>query len=113
MAKLTEEILTSCFILQRQILNQIDEAAYIELRLFEQFGETQETIPFLEELESAREKLTVRYSRLNTLLVKIAQSQPTATIAMLNLLEQTLEEVQVSADASYASIAEVKKYWNL
>jgi hypothetical protein len=58
--------------------------------LYEQYGENSDTIEELEELQNARERLVVPYSRLNTLLLRILESQPKADLAMLEILLQTI-----------------------
>jgi hypothetical protein len=113
MAKLPDETLTIIFNLLRQLAEGIEEASATEWALFEQYGETEVAIPELEELQNSRERLTEPYSRLHTLLLRILESQPTATAAMLNLLIQTIEQAQAAADAAQASVREVKRNWNL
>lgn len=113
MAKLPNEILTTIFTLQRQLAEGIEEASTTEWTLLEQHGETEATIPELEELQNARERLTAPYSRLHTLLLRIVESQPMASTAMLNLLAQTLEQAQAALDAAEGSVREVKRIWNL
>ncbi|MBV9388253.1 MAG: hypothetical protein JOZ78_17670 [Chroococcidiopsidaceae cyanobacterium CP_BM_ER_R8_30] len=44
MAKLSDETLSIIFILQRQLVEDMDEAAKIEVIIFEQFGETELTL---------------------------------------------------------------------
>ncbi len=113
MAKLPDDILTTIFSLQRQLAERIEDASAAEWILFEQYGETEETQGELEELYNARERLTVTYSRLHTLLLRILESQPTASTAMLDLLSQTLEQGQFVANAAKASIEEIKRNWGL
>jgi hypothetical protein len=91
----------------------IEEAAAAEWALYEQYGENSDTIEELEELQNARECLVVPYSRLNTLLVRILESQPKADPAMLELLLQTISQAQVSSNASWANVQEVKRVWRL
>jgi hypothetical protein len=91
----------------------IEEAAAAEWALYEQYGENSDTIEELEELQNARERLVVPYSHLNTLLVRILESQPKADPAMLELLLQTISQAQVSSNASWASVQEVKRVWRL
>ncbi|MCU0534395.1 MAG: hypothetical protein MUD14_10935 [Hydrococcus sp. Prado102] len=113
MAKLSDEILTNIFSLQRQLAEGIGEVSAVEWALFEQYGETDESIGELEELKNAKERLTIPYSRLHTLLLRILEAQPTASAAMLNLLAQTLEQGQAALDASNASVREIKRNWDL
>ena len=113
MAKLTEEILTKIFALQRRLVELIDEAKATELSLFEHFGETEATISDLEQLQNVAERLRNPYSRLHTLLLRVAEYQPTAPAAILNLLAETIKETEATVDAAQASTPEIKKDWNL
>lgn len=108
MAKLPDEILTIIFTLQRQLVESINEAAATESMIFEQFGETEVTLPVLEQLQNVRERLIGPYSRLSALLPRIAEYQPTAPTDMLNLLYKTVEQAQAAHDASVASVREAK-----
>lgn len=112
MANLPEETITTAFSLQRRLWELINQATTAAWVIFEQFGETEETTPELEELGVA-EKLTDSYSRLYTLMLQVARSQPSATSATLNLLTQSIERSQATADASQASVQEIKRNWNL
>lgn len=56
-----------------------------------------------------------RYSRLHTLLLKAAQSQPAAPNDVLNLLYRSIESTEAALAASIASIAslqEIQRNWN-
>ncbi|MGL5941944.1 MAG: hypothetical protein ACRC2S_16540 [Waterburya sp.] len=113
MAKLSDETLIIIFNLLRQLAEDIEEASATEWNLFEGYGENETTIAELEELQNSKERLREPYFRLHRLLIGILESQPTATAPMLNLLIQTIEQAQAAADASQASIREVKRNWNL
>jgi hypothetical protein len=113
MAKLLGETLIIIFNLQRRLVEMIDQASAAESSIFEQFGEIEATIPGLEQLQNARQRLTDPYSRLCTLLLRIAKYQPTAPVAMLNLLAQTIEQGQAAVDASQASIREAKRDFDI
>jgi len=95
MAKLPDEILTTIFTLQRQLASGIEEASAAEWALLS-MGETEATIPELEELQNARERLTAPYSRLHTLLLRILESQPLVSPAILNLLVKTIEQARAA-----------------
>jgi hypothetical protein len=112
-AKLPDKTLTAIFSLQRQLAESIEEASAVEWVLFEEYGETEATLPELEQLQNARERLTAPYSRLSTILLRILESQPLASDAMLNLLTQTIEQAQAAASAATASVREIKRNWNL
>ncbi|MGK7874505.1 MAG: hypothetical protein AB4426_14715 [Xenococcaceae cyanobacterium] len=113
MAKLSDETITTVLNLQRQFLERIDEATAIEFALFEQFGETEATIPELEELQNIRERADSYYSRFYTVLRRIYESQPVASNANLELLARTIQEAQATTEAIRASIQDIKRNWNL
>lgn len=54
MAKLPDETITTIFYLQRRLLERIDEATATEAMIFERFGEAEETIPELEQLQAGQ-----------------------------------------------------------
>ncbi len=113
MAKLPDQSLASIFYLQRRLVELINEAKATEFQLFEQFGENEATLPELDQMQSSVERLRMPYSRLHTLALGIAEYQPIAPDAMLNLLAQTIEQTEVLVIAVEASISETKRNWNL
>ena len=113
MANLTDETITTVFNLQRRLLQLINESTTADFIIFELHGETDATISDLEILQNVRERETSYYTRLYRLLLQIAESQPVATSATLNLLAQSIEQTQAIADAGEATVQEVKKDWNL
>jgi hypothetical protein len=113
MAKLPDSLLSTIFELLLKLAAGIEEAAAAECTLYEQYGANSETIEELEELRSSRERLIAPYSRLNTLLLRILESQPKADPAMLELLIQTVSQAEASSNASWASVQEVKRVWRL
>ena len=108
MTKLPDETITTVFTLQRRLLERINEATATALNIFEQFGETELTVSELEQLDNIRERATSAYSRLYTLLLRIAESQPVATSATLTLLARLIEQAQATESASEATIQEIK-----
>jgi hypothetical protein len=113
MAKLPDKSLTIIFSLQRKLAEAIEEASAIEWVLFDRYGETETTMPELEELQNARERLIGSYSRLSTLFLRILEAQPSASTAILGLLTQTIEHGQSIVDAAQANTQEIKRNWNL
>ena len=113
MTKLPDQILTRIFLLQRQLIERLDEAAAVEAMIMELFGETEATIPELDELVNIKERLIDPYSRLSALLLRTAQAQPNASSDMLELLYRTIERAEAAADASLANVQEIKRNWNL
>jgi hypothetical protein len=113
MADLAEETIIIIFSLQRRLLKIINEATRFSFIIFDQFGETEETIPELDELQNVRDRVTSYYVKLYRLSLQVSESQPTATSATLGLLAQSIEQTQAIADAGEASTQEVKRNWNL
>lgn len=113
MAKLSNGTLTLIFQLLRQLAEGVEDASATEWLLFERYGETERTIVELDELQSARERQRVSYSRLHSILLTVLEAQPVASNAMLDLLTQAIEQASANLAGSSASIREIKEIWNL
>jgi len=113
MARLPAETLRTIFSLQQQLLEQIDEARAVEFVLLEQFGETEETIPELDELQSIRERADSYYSRFYVTLRRIYDAQPLASRDILELLSRSINEATPALAATTANVQEIKRNWNL
>lgn len=112
-AKLPEQTLTTIFNLQRRLMQLIDEAKATEWALLQRYGETEESVIELEQLQSGAERLRDSYLRLSKLLLAISEVQPTAPAAMLELLAKAIEQGAATAEAVEASTQESKRIWNL
>jgi hypothetical protein len=84
----------------------------LEFSLFQQFGETAETAPELEELANIRERLISLYNRLHNIFLRVTQSQPIASEDLLNLLYRSIEQTEISIDTSIASLQDIQRNWN-
>jgi hypothetical protein len=113
MAHLPEQTITTVLNIQRRLLAIINQATATGFVIMEQYGETEATIIVQEELDNARYRSETYYSRFYTLLLRLAESQPIATNAMLNLLEQSIIDAIANADGAEATIQEAKKDWNI
>jgi hypothetical protein len=113
MALLPDDIMVRVLNLQRRLLEGIDAARAVEGAIFEIYGERETTATVLEQLQNATERLRNPYSRFYTLLLRIAEAQPIASSAMLNLLAQTIEQAEADVDAVEASIREAKRDFDL
>jgi hypothetical protein len=112
MAQIPEETTTRVLELQRRLLEIIHQATAVSFFILEQYGETETTLTDLEQLDNTRERADTYYARFYTLLRRIAEAQPIADSAMLNLLVVAIAEAQVTADALEATLAETKQDWN-
>jgi len=113
MAKLPNQTISTIFRLQQRLVALLDTATSAEYSLLQQFGETQETMPELEAMDNVKERLRIPYNRLHRILQQVAESQPAATADVLDFLYRTIDQGEAIADASEASIQEIKRSWNL
>ncbi|MFB2972084.1 hypothetical protein ACE1CD_24255 [Aerosakkonema sp. BLCC-F183] len=91
----------------------MDDVTATEFAIFERFGEAQETIDYFAQLQNARERADSYESRLHTTLRQIYPAQPLASRASLELLARYIEEAEAIADAIAASVAEIRRDFNL
>lgn len=90
MAKLPSETLETIWTLLKHLSKLVEDATEAEYVLFERFGETQDTIPSLEELKGVAIDAASRYSQLSNLRLRIAEAQPIVTNDMLRLLSDLI-----------------------
>lgn len=113
MSNLPDETLTTIANLRPRLFQVINLATETEFSLFEQYGETDETIGELEQVRNAEERLRTLYNRIYGLVLQVAESQPAANSATLNLLYQSIEQAFATAYAVEATAQETKRNWNL
>ncbi len=112
MAKLPPETAETINRLKQQSLDIIEEATALELTIFEFFGETEETLSYMDEMKNVAEEAEGAFSQLSTLQLQIAKAQPTAPPAMLELLFRAIARTQARIPALERSIQEVTIEWN-
>ncbi|WP_228061926.1 hypothetical protein [[Phormidium] sp. LEGE 05292] len=76
--------------MKQQALDIVEEATALELRIFELFGEIEETIPYLDEVKTVVDDAESSFSRLSTLQLQIAKAQPIAPSDILELMNRTI-----------------------
>jgi hypothetical protein len=113
MAKLSPETAQIIWDLQPQLLEIIDAARTLELSLFEAFGETEDTLPFLDELQSIAQQAIDRFSLLSTLQLRVANTQPPISSDIIGLVDRSIQITQQKIPALERSIQEIKQEWNL
>ncbi|MFP4298298.1 MAG: hypothetical protein ACLFT0_10595 [Spirulinaceae cyanobacterium] len=113
MAKIPDKLAERIWSLKRQLLEIVNAATLAEFTLFERFGETNETLPLLDELKNVAERAAPWFSRLSKFQLRFAESQPVLSADMLNLVRQSIERIQAEIPAMEQSIQEVKNEWNL
>ena len=113
MAKLRSDTTEVINRLKQESLEIVDEATALELKIFERFGESEQTFSYMDEMKNVSEEASASFTRLSTLQLQVARSQPTATSATLEVLTQSIERTLARIPALERSIQEVKIEWNL
>jgi hypothetical protein len=113
MAQLPPEITELTNQLRQQSLEIVHAGTAVAFNLNEQIGETDETLPFFDELQSAVEDARSTLSRLHHLQLMIAESQPIVPLEALQLLSDSTEYTINRIPAWERSIEEVKVEFNL
>jgi len=111
MAKLTEESETQVWIIMQQALKIVNAATEVEFTLFDDFGETSDTLPYLEEMKSVSLQAISTFAQMSTLHLRIAEAQPIVSVDILNMLTEAIAINQVRIPAWERSIEEVKIEW--
>ena len=88
-------------------------ARTLELSLFEAFGETDRTIPYLDELQNIAQQATERFSRFSTLQTRIANTQPPIPRDLLEIVDRSIESTQQKIPALERSNQETIEEFNL
>jgi hypothetical protein len=112
MAKLGSETTEIINRLRQKAFEIVDEATALEFKIFDRFGETEEVLSYMDEMKNVSEEAIALLTRLSTLQLQVAQSQPAAAPAMLELLEQAIQRTLVRIPVLEHSIQEVKMEWN-
>jgi hypothetical protein len=108
MGKLNPETAQTIWDFQKQLLEIIHTARTLELSLFESFGETDQSIIYLDELQSIAEQATDRFSRLSVLQSRIANAQPPVSSDIIELVNRTIENTEQKIPALERSIQEIR-----
>jgi outer membrane PBP1 activator LpoA protein len=79
--------------LKQKSLEILHQVTATEFMIFEQFGETDQTIALFEELTTIAEDAKASFSRLNNLQLRIAETQPVIASDMLERLTQAIARI--------------------
>lgn len=113
MAEIAKETIEKILELMGRLSILIDRASSTELSIFNTYGETDEMIYVLEQLENTKDRGISAYSRLSTLLLKVSEVQPSAPVAMMEMLTKAIEQAQATVDAGEATVHEAKNDWSI
>jgi hypothetical protein len=111
-AEISKETIQKILELMGRLSILIDTASSSELFIFNTYGETQEMVYVLEQLQNTKERGVSSYSRLSNLLLKVSEVQPSAPIALVEMLVQAIEQAQATVDAGEATIKEARNDWS-
>jgi hypothetical protein len=112
-AEISEETIEKILGLIGSLSILIDTASSTELSIFNTYGETEEMVYVLEQLQNTKERGISSYSRLSTLLLKVSEVQPSAPVAMLEMLIKAIEQAQATIDAGEATVKEARNDWSI
>ncbi len=113
MAKLSPETAETIWNLQRQLLEIIDSSRVLELSLFDAFGETEDTIPVLDELQSIAQQAIDRFSRFSNLQIRVANNQPPIPTDIIDVFNRSIQTTEQKIPALKRSIQEITQEWRL
>jgi hypothetical protein len=108
MAKLPNNTSEIIWVLKRQLADVIENARATEFALFDRFGETDQTIAYLEDLQSVAEQATERFSQFSNLQIRVFNVQPQVPRDMLESVLQVIANTEARLPALAQSIQEIK-----
>ncbi len=106
MAEIPPETIAKILELIGRLSTLIDRSSAAELAIFNTYGETEEVAYVLEQLDNTRQRGEAAYTRLTGLLLKVSRFQPSAPIAMIEMLSQSIEIAEAIVDAGEATVKE-------
>jgi hypothetical protein len=112
-AEIPPETIAKILELLGRLSTLIDRASAAELAIFNTYGETEEVSYVLEQLDNTKERGIASYTRLSSLLLKVSGFQPSAPMAMVEMLTQSIEIAEAIVDAGEATVKESKSDWNI
>jgi hypothetical protein len=111
-AEISKETIAKILELMSRLSILIDTASSTELSIFNTYGETDEMAYVLEQLQNTKERGISSYTRLSTLLLKVSEVQPSAPVAMLEMLIKAIDQAQATVDSGEATVKEVRNDWS-
>jgi hypothetical protein len=112
-AEISKETTEKLLELMGRLSILIDTTSSTELFIFNTYGETEEMVYVLEQLQNTKERGISSYSRLSTLLLRVSEVQPSAPVAMIEMLIKTIEQAQATVDAGEATVKEARNDWSI
>jgi hypothetical protein len=113
MAEIPKGTILEILDLMRRLTELINTSAYLELSVFNKYGEIGQISYVLEQLQNVKEKAISTYTRLSTILLRISETQPSLTATMSDRLNKAIDQAKATISAGEASIKEVIEEWSL
>jgi hypothetical protein len=113
MAQIGNELKSTLGNLQQAFLSIVDEAKAAEFILLERYGETNESVVVLDELNAIAQQAAELYVQISRLLLRTAEIQPNITPDMLGLLTDRVAAISNRVPALARSVQEIKADWDL
>ena len=99
MAKLPQEVTEIIWTLQKKTWEILEEATATEYQLFSLFGETRETLIYLDEMKNVADEANSYRSRLLKVHYQIAIAQPMPSPDLLQFIEKSILKTQTRIPA--------------
>jgi hypothetical protein len=107
LALLPPETSASIDLIKNRCLAIIDLATASELELFNQFGETTDSLIALSQLKTISQEATDAFTRLSNLQLKVATSQPMISAALARTITESKDRIEMRIPAWQQSIREI------
>jgi hypothetical protein len=111
--KISKETIDEILELMGRLSILVDTASSTELSIFNTYGEAEEMVYVLEQLQDTKERGISSYTRLSTLLLKVSEVQPSAPIATLEMLIKAVGQAKATVDAGEATLKESRNDWSI
>jgi hypothetical protein len=112
-AEISKETIEKILALMGRLSVLIHKTSFVELSIFNAYGETDEMVYVLEQLQNTKDRGIDSYSRLSTLLLKVSEVQPSPPAAMLEMLIKAIDQAQATVDAGEATVKEARNDWSI
>lgn len=113
MAQLSSETSANIVLIKTQCLFIINLATQSEWKLFNSFGEIEETLIVLSELKTVGDEAIDAFSRLSSLQLRVATAQPEISPALVKLVIESKDRIEIRIPAWQRSVEEILTEWRL
>jgi hypothetical protein len=112
-AQLSPETSANIVLVKTQCLFIVNLATQVEWKLFNRFGEIEETLVVLSELKTVGDEAVDAFSRLSSLQLKVATAQPEISAALAKIVTESQSRIETRIPTWQRSIEEILLTWRL